>query len=291
MFPPTVAGSPSCLIAVSLAMTVAISSPVNSTRRPISTTRPRVQGNRASTRLGSSVPLVIQPALALMVLLRFQTGPLNATSRVISPTVVVFSSNRLMRLFRRTPMAPPMCMSTSRRWGRAVGADPRKPKLPRTIPAANWIRLTTPLPRAVLISSLLVPLPGNRCSSTLPKMVTMCSSSPTLELSRQDHDTAIDVYDARVGGGEAEPVEPVECSGDACQSPAAAPDDPTPGSLTFHGPGNLSPGGRESNSPPVKKVTTKTVKCKKNFTKKHNKCVKDKKRKKARKSNHGKGRA
>lgn len=59
------------------------------------------------------------------------------------------------------------------------------------------------------------------------------------QLSRRDADTSFDVYDARVGGGEAEPVKPVECEGDGCQQPAAPPNDPTPGSLTFHGAGNL----------------------------------------------------
>jgi hypothetical protein len=61
------------------------------------------------------------------------------------------------------------------------------------------------------------------------------------QLSPRDSDTALDVYDARVGGGEAEPAPPVECGGDACQSPGPAPEDPTPGSLTFQGSGNLTP--------------------------------------------------
>jgi hypothetical protein len=59
------------------------------------------------------------------------------------------------------------------------------------------------------------------------------------KLAPADIDTARDVYDARVNGGEAQPGKPVECEGDACQSPVAAPEDPTPGSLTFQGPGNL----------------------------------------------------
>jgi hypothetical protein len=58
------------------------------------------------------------------------------------------------------------------------------------------------------------------------------------QLSHRDTDSVIDVYDARVGGGfpEAPPL-PV-CEGDACQSPVSAPEDPTPGSLTYSGPGN-----------------------------------------------------
>jgi Tol biopolymer transport system component len=61
------------------------------------------------------------------------------------------------------------------------------------------------------------------------------------QLSPRDTDTAYDVYDARVGGGEPMPVKPVECQGDACAGFVAAPSDPTPGSLTFQGPGNLNP--------------------------------------------------
>lgn len=60
------------------------------------------------------------------------------------------------------------------------------------------------------------------------------------KLSPSDIDSARDVYDARVEGGFPEPPKPVECQGDACQSPGSAPNDPTPGSLTFQGPGNLT---------------------------------------------------
>lgn len=59
------------------------------------------------------------------------------------------------------------------------------------------------------------------------------------QLSRRDEDTSRDFYDARSGGGEPQPIKPVECEGDGCQRPAAPPNDPTPGSLTFNGAGNL----------------------------------------------------
>lgn len=59
------------------------------------------------------------------------------------------------------------------------------------------------------------------------------------QLSYHDTDSSYDIYDARVGGGEIEPVKPVECLGDACQGFVEAPNDPTPDSLTFQGPGNL----------------------------------------------------
>jgi DNA-binding beta-propeller fold protein YncE len=65
-------------------------------------------------------------------------------------------------------------------------------------------------------------------------------------LSPLDVDTAFDVYDAHVCSAESPcapppPPTPPACEGDACQNPVAPPDDATPGSLTFHGPGNLAP--------------------------------------------------
>jgi hypothetical protein len=85
-------------------------------------------------------------------------------------------------------------------------------------------------------------------------------------LTGKDQDTALDLYDARVGGGELEAVKPVECSGDACQQPAVPPNDPTPGSLTFNGAGNV-------------------LECSKGEVKKSGKCVamKSKKHKKSHK--------
>jgi hypothetical protein len=59
-------------------------------------------------------------------------------------------------------------------------------------------------------------------------------------LTIKDPDTGADVYDARVDGGEAPIASPPECQGDACQNPAAPPNDPTPSSLNFHGVGNVS---------------------------------------------------
>jgi hypothetical protein len=51
----------------------------------------------------------------------------------------------------------------------------------------------------------------------------------------------IDVYDARAGGGFPPPPPPSpECEGQACQNPSAPPQDPTPASSTYVGPGNVS---------------------------------------------------
>ncbi|HEY5194243.1 MAG TPA: hypothetical protein VIJ39_10285 [Solirubrobacteraceae bacterium] len=94
----------------------------------------------------------------------------------------------------------------------------------------------------------------------------------------QDTDTAGDIYDARIGGGfPPPPARPVECEGDACDSPVAAPVDTTPASFAFSGPGNPTP-----------VVTSKTVKpkprakpCKKGMTRVKGRCVKRKPAKKA----------
>lgn len=62
-------------------------------------------------------------------------------------------------------------------------------------------------------------------------------------LSPKDQDSLVDLYVAREGGGipaEAE-VPPAGCQGEACQSPAAPPVNPVPGSSTFVGPGNVKP--------------------------------------------------
>ena len=59
-------------------------------------------------------------------------------------------------------------------------------------------------------------------------------------LSVTDEDSELDVYDARVGGEPAVLQERVECLGEACQPPVAAPADPTPASAAFQGAGNLS---------------------------------------------------
>ena len=53
----------------------------------------------------------------------------------------------------------------------------------------------------------------------------------------------IDIYDARAGGGLPMPSAAASCEGEACQSPPAPPNDPTPGSSSFEGAGNVNEAG------------------------------------------------
>lgn len=103
-----------------------------------------------------------------------------------------------------------------------------------------------------------------------------------------DTDGGYDVYDARVPQlGDNPPAAAVPCEGSVCQGPPNVPSPLTPpASATFSGLGNAAPEPAPAAAV-TKKTTTKTVKCKKGFTKKKNKCVRKAKPKKAKKSNRG----
>jgi hypothetical protein len=68
-----------------------------------------------------------------------------------------------------------------------------------------------------------------------------------------DNDTAGDIYDARSGGGFAEPVDPVECEGDACLTPFVPPNDSAPSSASFQGAGNMGTTVTEGKGKPKAK--------------------------------------
>ena len=70
----------------------------------------------------------------------------------------------------------------------------------------------------------------------------------------------LDIYDARVEGGFPAPTETPICEGEACQSPPAAPNDATPASSSFEGPGNVV----EPKPKP---------RCSKGKVRRHGKCV------------------
>ncbi|HEY5343056.1 MAG TPA: hypothetical protein VIJ66_05295 [Solirubrobacteraceae bacterium] len=73
------------------------------------------------------------------------------------------------------------------------------------------------------------------------------------QLVGQDTDQLADVYDARINGGFPAPTPESSCSGEACQGTASAlPAFGAPGSLTFTGGGNLTPGST-SFPPPAEK--------------------------------------
>ncbi len=98
------------------------------------------------------------------------------------------------------------------------------------------------------------------------------------QLSKRDTDTSYDIYDARVGGIEPPESKPVECQGDACQSPVTPPESLTPSSFTFSGPGNQltppAPGSTSTETKSKPKAKTKQQKlakalkqCRKNRSK------------------------
>lgn len=100
------------------------------------------------------------------------------------------------------------------------------------------------------------------------------------QLVPQDTDAESDLYDARIDGGF-EGSAPPSCTGSGCQGvPDAPPVFATPASATFAGTGNFS---SEPPAPPAKPVVKKTARCKKGFTRKKNKCVRTKAKKKAKK--------
>lgn len=77
-------------------------------------------------------------------------------------------------------------------------------------------------------------------------------------LSSSDAGETPSIYDARVEGGfPSSPQRNGECLGEACQPAAVAPNDPTPGSSSFQGSGNVKPGtkGRKTGCPKGKKAT------------------------------------
>jgi hypothetical protein len=84
-------------------------------------------------------------------------------------------------------------------------------------------------------------------------------------LSATDTDSAVDVYDAKVGGIEAVVEGATDCQGEACRtSPAAPPDEGAPSSARFNGAGNVKskPGKhcRKGQKKVKRKGKTKCVK-------------------------------
>ncbi len=73
-----------------------------------------------------------------------------------------------------------------------------------------------------------------------------------------------DVYDARVGGGlPPPPPPPPDCQGETCKPPATAPNDPTPASSTYVGPGDVKEKAKKKAKKKKKKKAGKKGKGKK----------------------------
>lgn len=85
----------------------------------------------------------------------------------------------------------------------------------------------------------------------------------------------VDIYDARAGGGLPASTPPAaQCEGEACQRPLGAPNDRTPSSASFQGPGNQAGGARPR------------ARCGKGKVRKRGRCVKPRKRAAARHKRH-----
>jgi hypothetical protein len=84
----------------------------------------------------------------------------------------------------------------------------------------------------------------------------------------------IDIYVARRGGGfPPPPTPPAICEGEACQSPPAPPNDPSPASATYQGKGNV-----DESTPKKKRCPKGKVRRKGRCVKKHHKSSKHHKR-------------
>jgi hypothetical protein len=110
-------------------------------------------------------------------------------------------------------------------------------------------------------------------------------------------DASNHLFDARIGGGFDFPSPPPPCSLEACQgTPLPAPNDATPASLSFSGPGNQTSGSAapKKSTQSKKCVGSRCVthpgkkRCVKGKVRKHGKCVKVA-RKRAKRANHNKG--
>lgn len=105
--------------------------------------------------------------------------------------------------------------------------------------------------------------------------------STTDPLLVQDVDTQRDLYDARVDGGFPAPVAVAGCEGEACQGGASLLRPfGVPGSANLTADGNVASPAPTSLKPPTapRTTATRTLKCKRGFTKRKSRCVNNEKR-------------
>jgi hypothetical protein len=92
-----------------------------------------------------------------------------------------------------------------------------------------------------LITDGIDPGAGNKLLGTDPSGRDVFFATKS-QLVATDRDSSTDIYDARIGGGYPPPAPPLSgCEGTECSRPANPPEDATPGSFTFSGPGNPAP--------------------------------------------------
>jgi hypothetical protein len=96
------------------------------------------------------------------------------------------------------------------------------------------------------------------------------------ELVAEDRNQNMDLYDARVGGGF--PEVSLACTGTGCQGvPPAPPIFSTPSSVTFSGVGNFEASVETAVKP--KKAKPKPKRCRRGMVERHDRCVKNVKKK------------
>ena len=270
-------------------------------------TRPPTAASSSSPP-GANLPATAPPKRSLPSSRALLTAP-SPTSRIVNPPATAP---------RSTATTPPTAAASPA--SPATPAAPSPPPMPSSTPARRpvweWPASAPSAPahrhrafdiRAATFFSSPLPAPGAGPPIEQSCVLDQESSSghdpaPSFFLSAgsdgrdvffgthsrlvpQDGDSAGDVYDARICT-ESDPCvkppagETAQCEGGACQTPPPPPIDPTPGSLTFSGAGNLV---SELASPPA--PTKKTIKCSKGKKLSHGKCVKCSKGKKL---SHGK---
>ncbi len=93
------------------------------------------------------------------------------------------------------------------------------------------------------------------------------------KLVAADKDDLVDLYDAREGGGFPPDVGAAECQGEACLPSVSPPNDPTPASAGFKGPGNPATGKGSGRCPKGRHAVKRKGKarCVKSQAKRHHK--------------------
>jgi hypothetical protein len=133
--------------------------------------------------------------------------------------------------------------------------------------------------RVLLVSDGLTNWP-NREVTPLPNGVSANGRDVFFTASAQYTPDALDgysrLYDARIGGGIEFPPPPKPCPLEVCQgTPKGSPDEASPGSRSFQGPGNVAP------------AASRRSRCAKGKVRRHSRCVAKPHKKTHRKASQG----